>query len=238
MVWAELEAVLPKPEVIAGYSLGELSAYGCAGALASEEVVRLAGIRAHAMDAACPHGALLAVTGLPVEAAEAAARRVECYLAIVVAEDHCVLGGPADRVAALTEAVRVAGSRNITPLAVTVASHTPLLDDAVEPFREALRAVAWSAPCAPVLAGINAVKVLRREQMEEWLPEQMHRTVRWDRILQRLAESDCHVLLELGPGRQLSHMAVAQGLEARSVEEFRSAEGVRVWVEKCLTRGA
>ena len=31
MVWSELS--LPQPRVFAGYSLGELSAYGCAGAL-------------------------------------------------------------------------------------------------------------------------------------------------------------------------------------------------------------
>jgi [acyl-carrier-protein] S-malonyltransferase len=234
MVWAELEGLLPAPDLIAGYSLGELSAYACSGALSPEVVVRLAGTRARLMDEASPHGALLAVTGLSPEKASTAAALAGGYLAIVIGEDHCVLGSLATQVDALIQAAHVAGAREVTMLAVSIASHTPLLDAAVEPFRTSLQEAAWSEPRTPLLAGINATKVIRREQMLDWLPEQIHRTIRWDHCLQRLSESGCRILLELGPGKQLSHMGLACGLEARSVEEFRSVEGIVAWVEKSL----
>jgi len=238
MIWAELEDGLPLPGLIAGYSLGELSAYGCAGAITTEDVLRLAGMRARAMDTAAATGELLAVTGLSIEAATAAATPAGGYVAIVIGDDHCVLGCLATQAIAVMDAMRAAGAREVIPLHVSVASHTPLLDAAVEPFRKALQTAAWSTPRMPILAGINSAKVLRREQMELWLPEQIHHAIRWDRIQQRMRESNCHVFLELGPGRQLAHMAAGAGVEARSVEEFRSIDGILAWVAKALDRAS
>jgi [acyl-carrier-protein] S-malonyltransferase len=233
MVWAELETLLPPPALIAGYSLGELSAYGCAGAFSPEDIVRLAGIRARLMDGAGPPGELIAVTGL---GANIAGGWEGAHLAIVIGDDHCVIGCLAERAESLARELRAAGARDAVILPVTVAAHTTLLDAAVEPFRQALQAADGQSPHLPVLAGISAAKVLRREQMEQTLPEQIHHTIRWDRIQQRLAESNCRVLLELGPGSQLAHMALATGAQARGVDEFRSAEGVAAWVEKTLQR--
>ncbi|MBE2205375.1 MAG: acyltransferase domain-containing protein [Chthoniobacterales bacterium] len=233
MIWAEMEPLLPPPAMVTGYSLGELSAYGCAGALTPEDVVRLATLRARLMDAAGPRGELIAVTGLSPKTVEKCA---DAHLAIVIGDDHFVVGCLAGRAESLAGEFRAGGANCATLLAMTVASHTPLLDAAVEPFRAALQSTDWCPPGVPILAGINAAKVMRREQMEHTLPEQIHCTIRWDHVQQRFLESGCRVLLELGPGRQLSHMAAARGLEARAVEEFRSPEGVAAWVESTLQR--
>jgi [acyl-carrier-protein] S-malonyltransferase len=126
----------------------------------------------------------------------------------------------------------------VTVLEVTIASHTPLLDSAVEPFRQALLAYDCRPFKIPVLAGVNARKINSKEEMVQWLPEQMHRTIRWDLILSRLAESNCGVLLELGAGAQLAHMALAgkSARDARSISEFRSVDGIVAWVEKAVER--
>lgn len=233
MIWEELAALVPPPALIAGYSLGELSAYGCAGAIAPEDVVRLAAVRARWMDAAGPAGELIAVTGLP---AAAAAKPEGAHLAIVIGDDHCVIGCLAGRAPSLAEELRAAGARDAVLLAVTVASHTPILDAAVEPFRSALRNIPWHPPQTPVLAGVSAAKILRREHMEQLLPEQIHRTIRWDLVQQRLQDSGCRVLLELGPGCQLARMAAARGLEARGVTEFRSPQGIADWLQAAIAR--
>ncbi|MBN8710419.1 MAG: hypothetical protein BGO12_23380 [Verrucomicrobia bacterium 61-8] len=233
MVWVEIADLVPAPAMVAGYSLGELTAYFCAGAFSPEDVVRLAGVRSREMDAAGPRGELIAVTGLSPSRASSLDGAM---LAIVISEDHCVVGCSADRAESLARELKDAGARDAVVLAVTVASHTALLDRAVEPFRSALQQVPWQVLKTPVLAGISAAKVLRREQMEQVLPEQIHHTVRWDRIQQRFQESGCRVVLELGPGTQLSHMAVAQGIEARGVDEFRSIEGIGEWVKATMGR--
>lgn len=233
MVWTEIADLLPPPAVVAGYSLGELTAYFCAGALSPEDVVRLAGIRAREMDAAGPGGRLIAVTGLSPSTASALDG---AHLAIVISDEHCVIGCSAERAESLARDLKEAGARDAVVLAVTAASHTALLDRAVEPFRSALQRVTWQDLKIPVLAGVSAAKVVRREQMEQVLPEQIHHTVRWDRIQQRFQESGCRIMLELGPGNQLAHMAVARGIEARGVDEFRSAEGIAEWVRATMAR--
>jgi [acyl-carrier-protein] S-malonyltransferase len=235
MVWAELS--LPTPRLIAGYSLGELSTYGCSGALQPEDVVRLAGIRAQLMDSA-GSGRLIAVTGLDFEAARSATQHLGGHLAIVLGADHCVIGGATDRSSALRDALLAAGAAEAIELKVFVPSHTPLLDAAVEPFRQALESLAWHSPNCPVLAGIDASKVDTLPRLQATLPEQIHRTVRWDLVTQRLAESNCRVVLELGPGRQLAHALLAVGTvsDSRAVEEFRTTEGVAAWLDRALER--
>jgi [acyl-carrier-protein] S-malonyltransferase len=92
--WAALRDAVGPPRAFAGYSLGELAAYGCAGALAPEEVVALATRRAALMDAAAPpRSGLVALRGLRLAAAEALAAEAGAELAIVNGPDHCVAGG-------------------------------------------------------------------------------------------------------------------------------------------------
>jgi [acyl-carrier-protein] S-malonyltransferase len=237
MVWDELSERLPTPQLVAGYSLGELSAYGCAGALAPKDTIDLATARAHFMDTAAPVGSLIAVSGLAVERAAEIAARHEGYVAIIVRSDHCLLGCLAEKAEALASAVALS-ARSVAILNVTIASHTPLLDSAVKPFRKALQGHDCRPFKSPVLAGVNATKVQSEAEMVKWLPEQIHRTVRWDLISSRLAESNCQVVLELGSGAQLAHMALAgkTAREARSISEFRTVDGIVSWVVKALDR--
>src|SRR4051794_34816703 len=73
--WAALRSHLPSPRVFAGYSLGELAAYGCADAVGTDELLDLARRRAAAMDRACPEpSGLLAVRGLDRPQVEALCR--------------------------------------------------------------------------------------------------------------------------------------------------------------------
>jgi [acyl-carrier-protein] S-malonyltransferase len=237
MVWAELSDLLPPPQFVAGYSLGELSAFGCAGALAPKDIVGLASVRAKFMDAAASAGRLLAITGIPVERAAMIADQHAGYVAIIASDDHCILGCLAEKADELASAARMV-ARSVVLLHVTVAGHTPFLDSAVEPFQQALLACDCQPFKIPVLAGVNARKILSKEQMGQWLPENIHHTLRWDLVLSRLTESDCGVFLELGAGSQLAHMALAgnSSREARAISEFRSIDGIVAWVQKAVER--
>src|SRR5580704_7570256 len=63
--WAALGMARPARAVIAGYSVGELAAWGCAGALDGPGTLRLAQRRAALMDAAAPSDSgLAAIVGL------------------------------------------------------------------------------------------------------------------------------------------------------------------------------
>jgi [acyl-carrier-protein] S-malonyltransferase len=64
------------------------------------------------------------------------------------------------------------------------------------------------------------------------LSRQISTTVDWAACLQSCAEAGAAAFLELGPGRALSAMAseVAPGIEARAVEEFKTLNGLKLWL--------
>ncbi|MDR3682457.1 MAG: malonate decarboxylase subunit epsilon [Geothrix sp.] len=231
--WAELAPRLPAPLVLAGYSVGELAAHACAGTLEPEALFPLARRRAEGMDGACerPNG-LVAVRGIPVADLESLCARHGVWMAIINGPDRAVVGGLADPLAAFGHRAQALGG-SLTPLAVSVASHTPLMTPALGAFGAILAGTPMARPLVPVLAGIDGSAVLSAERAREVLLRQLDRPIRWWDCLRALQERGCTVLLELGPGSTLSRMATElfPGLEARSVADFKTLDGVLRWVE-------
>lgn len=235
--WAALRPALPPPRLLAGYSLGELGAHACAGALPAEEAVRLAAIRAALMDEASarPSG-LLGVRGLPRARLEALAAASGAEVAIDNGPDHLVLGGPAAALAPLAEAALGAGARTALRLPIGVAAHTSLLAGAVIPFAAALSGSRLASPEVPVLSGVDAAPVRTRAEAIAALSRQLACRIAWADCLAAAAELGCSVFLELGPGAALARMAgeLLPGAAVRSVADFRSLAGAAEWVRREL----
>jgi [acyl-carrier-protein] S-malonyltransferase len=235
--WAALREGLPGPRLHAGYSLGELAAYGCAGALAPEETVALAAARARVMDAAAPAGGgLVALRGLSLARAEALARAAGAEVAIANGPDHCVVGGDGAALAAIERSAAAAGATTVQRLPVGVPAHTALLAAAVAPFAAALERSALADPPLPVLAGVSGAPVKTRAAAVAALSAQLAHRFEWGRCLAAAGEMGCTVFLELGPGSSLARMAAeaVPHARARSVADFRSLEGVLRWTRAAL----
>jgi [acyl-carrier-protein] S-malonyltransferase len=235
-MWEALRDRLPAPALAAGYSIGELAAYGVAGALAPQEVIALAAMRAGCMDRAAalnPGQAMLAVTGVPVERARALADQAGASVAIITGEDACIAGGTRTALESLVREAAVQGAR-CQELPVAVASHTPLMAPAVAPFAEALAAAAWQMPSCPVLSGIDATRIAEPAQAVDHLSRQLAQTILWSSCMDAAVESGATVALELGPGASLSRMFRTRypDLPCRSVSEFRSIDGIAAWLER------
>ncbi len=233
---AALRAQLPAPVLIAGYSVGELSAYAVAGALAPLEAIGLARTRAHLMDGCVaahhPH-ALLAVSGLNVERVSAMLSAHGFYLAIENGADSCIVGGADAQTGALQTQLAHAGART-RRLDVGVASHTPYMDAAIPAFRAALAASALVAPPIAVLAGSSGQPVHARADAIDALTGQLTQALRWADCMDALAEAGICTVLELGPGKALADMLRARHphIAVRSVAEFRTLAGVAGWITR------
>ncbi len=236
--WAALCERLPLPNVFAGYSMGELAAYGCAGALGLEETLSLMARRAMLMDEASPRPAgLLAVRGLGREQADALCSESGCEIAIVNNPDHFVLGGPAEALDRCENSSLAAKATTVRRLQVNVPSHTSWLREASRQFTDELHASSLNDPPYPVLAGVSGSVVRSREQAISVLGQQISNPINWMACMQTAVEMGCGVVLELGPGNALAKMLqdAFPDISVRSVEDFRSLEGVVAWVEKqCL----
>lgn len=234
-VWAALLPVCPKRAVIAGYSVGELAAWGCAGALDAAAILRLAQQRSALMDAATPAGSgLAAVVGLREAALSPILKEHGTYFAIVNDVDSFVIGGRSDALDASCRDAAAKGATRTVRLRVAVPSHTPLMREAARQFRVALRDAAPRMPSDGyrLLSGIDGETVWDAEAGCDKLAYQICTTIHWAACLDSCCSAGAELALELGPGAALSHMATAffpQGC-SRSVEDFRTVDGLRAWL--------
>ncbi|GAC1550324.1 MAG: malonate decarboxylase subunit epsilon [Collimonas sp.] len=235
-VWSALQPLLPPPALVAGYSVGEIAAYHVAGAISAPQTIQLATSRAALMDAclqpASPQ-ALFAVSGITVGALAALLAPYHLYVAIETEADSCIAGGLAQDMHAAASAIERLGGR-IRVLPVKVASHTPLMDDAVLPFAQQLRQQLSIDPPMPVLSGLSGQVLTKKEQAITVLSQQLAQTIRWSDCMDACAEQGITAALELGPGAALSRMLQARHphIACRSVSEFRSLQGVRGWLQR------
>jgi [acyl-carrier-protein] S-malonyltransferase len=230
---------LPAPALFDGYSVGELAAYGCVRALSAGGVLRLAMRRAALMDGASrePSG-LVAIRGLEQHRIEALCSESGAEIAIVNGPDHFILGAPVEGLDMLTQTALAQGAHTARRLRVAVAAHTSLLASASREFALVLEQSDMADPATPVLAGINGAPVRERATALAILAKQLSTTVDWQACVKTALEMGCRVFLELGPGGSLARMVrdIAPEVAVRSVEEFRSLEGVADWITKQMQR--
>lgn len=237
-MWTALKDDLPEPALVAGYSIGELSAHAIAGALSGVSAVGVAALRASLMNDCLhttPGQALAALSGVLLSAASGMLAEHGFHVAIQTSEDSAIVGGLLARLPNLQAALAGQGAR-INLLPVEVASHTPYLRPAVAPFALALRQCQWTAHTSPVLAGISANRIDDVEGAISTLSRQLAEPIRWMDCMDALAEAGATVALELGPGATLSRMLQARHptIACRSVADFRTLAGVRQWLDRSL----
>jgi [acyl-carrier-protein] S-malonyltransferase len=234
-----LDKAWPARTVIAGYSIGELAAWGCAGAVNGPGVLRLAQQRAAAMDAAAPSdGGLAAIVGLRRSNLEPILARHELSIAIINDVDSFVVGGRRAGLDAACQDAAARGAKHIVTLPVAVPSHTPLLREATEQFRAVLRAASPRLPGAGhrLLSGIDGDTIYDIETGIDKLARQISTTIDWAACLESCRSAGAVAALELGPGTALSRMAspLFPDGHVRAVDEFRTLTGLRSWLKRAM----
>jgi [acyl-carrier-protein] S-malonyltransferase len=114
-----LREALPDRLIVAGYSVGEVAAWGVAGLLSMTDTLDLVAHRAEAMDAASPPSdGMLFVRGLSRGAVDALCERHNAAIAIVEPGDAFVLGGSRAALQALADDARVMNATRVVDIPV------------------------------------------------------------------------------------------------------------------------
>ncbi len=231
-VWSALSQRGLHADVVAGYSVGELAAYGVNGALAGSDVLRAALARAQAMDGATPSDSgMLAVRGVRLRDIEVLVAHSDAQIAIRNAQDHAVLGGPRAALAQVEQAIRQRFNAHVVRLPITVPAHTAHLNAAVPVFHKALSTLQWGAFNVPVIAGIDGRSVRSKTDAIDSLSRQLAEPIDWQTVLETLVELDVTTALELGPGTALSRMLLerAPHVAVRALSDFATLGGAADW---------
>jgi len=213
---AELGSV--RPAMVAGHSLGELTALHAAGALEFADGLRLVRERGRLMKEAGVRspGAMAAILGLDADAVRALCADV-------------ISGGRAAGEAAVPLATE-RGAKRAIPLAVSVASHSPLMASITGEFRDALDATTFSEPVIPVIGNVHAAPLTRIEAIRTELAEQLTSTVRWTESVQYMRQTGIETFVEIGPKDVLSGLIKRIDRAAERIT-LNSAEAVQSFLD-------
>ena len=221
--------------IVAGYSVGDLSAHAVAGAISIDDALSLAEARSQAMDrAAQGRGAplgMMGVRGMSVASMEAVLSGTGVEIALVNGRDHVVVGGPVSALDVVERKALAAGA-HVKRLGVMVASHTTYLKAAARDFEATLSGCNWKKPAHRLLSPIDGAAVTTKPAAVERLARQIHVRLDWASTMQALAEYGVTATLELGAGRALSTMIdeAVPGIAARAIEDFRTIDGLSRWI--------
>ena len=205
----------------AGHSMGQYSAMVAAGVLALDDALHLVRERGRLMQASSGDGAMAAIIGLPEERIEdlvAAGSAVGIFtVANRNSPGQIVVSGQRAAVEAAVGACRGLGARRGIVLPVSVAAHSPLMDEAAEGMRLALADVGFRDPAAPLLANADATPLNDGEACRRELIDHLTRGVDWVRAVETMVAAGVDTFIEVGPGKVLSGLVKRIATEARTI---------------------
>lgn len=233
--WTVIGPLLANPLLVAGYSVGELAAWGVAGLMDASGVLDLAVQRAEAMDNSTtePSG-LVAIRGLTQTALLPICKSHGAYVAIINASDQCLVGGTQTSLAHVVVDAIAAGAVRTTMLPVAVASHTPLLAAASTTFRQKLMGAPMLSTVPAgirLLSGIDGAAVFNVRSGAAKLARQIQQTVDWAACIDSCRAAGVTKIIELGPGSALAHLGreAMPYADVHSLSEFHSLAGFVQW---------
>jgi malonyl CoA-acyl carrier protein transacylase len=204
-------------DLMAGHSLGEITALVAADAIDAPDGLRLVAARGRLMQEAAEQtgdGSMMAVRVRERAPVEEVAEQTGLSIANDNAPDQLVLSGA---LAALDEAEELLRERKVRAkrLPVAGAFHSPLMEPAVAPFRELVEQVEFREPRVPVLSCVTAAPF---DDVTEELVQAITNPVLWTGVMGTLRELGVTTFVETGPGRVLTNLVrkSLDGVEAEA----------------------
>ncbi len=210
-----------KPDMVAGHSLGELSALVANGVLSFEDGLQLVSKRAMAMQKACEiqESTMAAVLGLDDAIIEEVCNSIDGI--VVAANYNCpgqlVISGEISAIDKACELLTEKGARRAIKLPVGGAFHSPLMEPAREELANAIDNTLFNEPRCPVYQNVVAKAVTDPTEIKKNLIAQLTSPVRWTQCVQQMIADGGTDFIEVGPGK------VLQGL-MRKIDRTVNAE--------------
>jgi len=211
-----------QPEMVAGHSLGELSALVANGVLTFEDGLTLVSKRALAMQKACEiqKSTMAAVLGLEDAVVEETCAAIDGV--VVAANYNCpgqlVISGEIEAVEKACVILKEKGARRALLLPVGGAFHSPLMEPAREELAAAIEATEFNEPTCAVYQNVAAMAITDAETIKSNLIAQLTAPVKWTQSIQAMIADGGTEFIEVGPGK------VLQGL-MRKIDRSVGASG-------------
>ena len=213
-----------RPDMVAGHSLGEISALVANRTLTFEDGLRLVKQRADAMQRACElnPSTMAAVLNLDDKIVEDICAEVTAAGEVVVAANYncpgqLVISGTIKGVNEACEKMKAAGAKRALVLPVGGAFHSPLMEPARAQLAQAIEGTHFSEPICPVYQNVTAMPVTDPQEIKKNLVAQLTAPVRWTQTVQQMILDGASQFIEVGPGKVLQGLVKKVNKEMEAV---------------------
>ncbi|MDP5043923.1 MAG: ACP S-malonyltransferase, partial [Leeuwenhoekiella sp.] len=195
------------PQMVAGHSLGEISALVANGVLSFEDGLSLVSQRAQAMQKACDitPSTMAAILGLEDELVESVCADVDGI--VVAANYNCpgqlIISGELSAVEEACERLKERGAKRALLLPVGGAFHSPLMEPAREELAKAIENTTFNMPSCPIYQNVSTTAVTDPVEIKKNLLFQLTAPVKWTQSVQNMLADGASEFIEVGPGKVL-----------------------------------
>lgn len=203
------------PAFMAGHSLGEYTALIAAQVLDFKEAVRLTRQRGRLMQEAGERapGGMAALIGLDELSVEEICQETGAQVCNLNSPTQIVIGGSRETLVRAMDLARAMGARHITPLKVSGAFHSSLMQPAAEGMAQAISQLDFRDPSVPIVVNSTAQPVTTAAEIKQELLLQLSSCVQWQKSVEYMVGAGVSTFIEIGPGQ------VLQGLIKRINQE-------------------
>jgi acyl transferase domain-containing protein len=193
------------PQAMIGHSIGEYVAACLANVFSLEDALILVTARGQMMQQ-LPSGTMLSVP-LPEEKVQTLLEG-ELSLAAVNGPSYCVVSGINEAIEALENHL-VEQDVECRRLHTSHAFHSEMTEPILGPFTEQVKKISLNPPQIPYLSNVTGTWITAAEATDSnYWAKHLRQTVRFASGLQQLLKEPDQILLEVGPGRTLSTLAL------------------------------
>ena len=195
------------PKMVAGHSLGELSALAAAEYITFEDGLSLVSKRAIAMQKACEKtpSTMAAVLGLDNEVVEKICAEIKEI--VVPANYNCpgqlIISGTKKGIDIACKKLTEVGARRALKLPVGGAFHSQLMSSAREELDQAINSTKFLQGICPIYQNVIAKAITNPDEIKENLIKQLTAPVLWTQTMRKMIEEGLTSVTEVGPGRVL-----------------------------------
>ena len=215
-----------RPEALAGFSLGEVTAATAAGIFDNETGFRLVCKRGELMQTEAEKfdTSMAAVVKLtPEQIQDVCAKYSDVYPVNFNCPGQITVSGLASQMKDFSADVKAAGGRAL-PLKLKGAFHSPFMNAASEAFRVELENAKINKGNITLYSDLTSMPYT--DDVAELLSKQICSPVLWEKIVRNMIADGFDTFIEIGPGRTLTNMIkkISADVKAQTVEEYLSED--------------
>ncbi|WP_185861359.1 ACP S-malonyltransferase [Blattabacterium cuenoti] len=196
-----------EPDMVAGHSLGELSALAAINVFSFEDGLILVNQRASIMQDICEsiHGGMAVVFGLEDNIIENICKNDH---GIIVPSNYnspkqLVISGEIQALKRVCSDLKKIGAKKILVLPVHGAFHSPIMKPVQKKFQKIVNQIFFQDSKCPIYQNVTALPVTKSDDIKKNIVKQLTFPVRWKQSIKNMMNNGASSFTEIGPGNVL-----------------------------------